>query len=174
MPVQGIPASISGGIGYTRGIGMILDKMDMRLLDYIQSNFPIVPEPYREIAKYLDTTEEDIISRLERMVELGVIRRLGAVFDSRKVGYTGTLCAMKVPPDRIDQVAGVINSYSGITHNYLRDHEYNMWFTLLAESREKIGEILDQIIKNSGISDLIELPAENIFKIRVNFDLSEE
>lgn len=153
---------------------MALDKMDMKLLDYIQSNFPIAPEPYREMAQILGTTEEDIISRLRRLMELGVIRRLGAIFDSRKVGYTGTLCAMKVPPERVAEVALIINSYPGITHNYLRDNEYNMWFTLLAESRERIGAILKQIQEKTGVRDLIDLPAVNIFKIRVNFDLSEE
>lgn len=153
---------------------MALDKTDIKLLDYIQSNFPIAPEPYREMAQILGTTEEDVISRLRRLIELGVIRRLGAIFDSRKVGYTGTLCALKVPPERVDEVALVINSYPGVTHNYLRDNEYNMWFTLLTENRAGIGAILKQIREKTGISDLIELPAENIFKIRVNFDLSEE
>ncbi|KJS16197.1 MAG: transcriptional regulator [Peptococcaceae bacterium BRH_c4b] len=153
---------------------MDLDKMDARLLDYIQSGLPVSPEPYREMASVLDTNEEDIIARLRRLIDMGIIRRLGAVFDSRKVGYTGTLCAMKVPTDRITEVAGIINAFPGITHNYLRDHDYNMWFTLLAESQENIGAILDEIRKKTGIADLIDLPAEHIFKIRVNFDLSEE
>ncbi len=153
---------------------MDLDKMDARLLDYIQSGLPVSPEPYREMASVLDTNEEDIIARLRRLIDMGIIRRLGAVFDSRKVGYTGTLCAMKVPAGRITEVAGIINAFPGITHNYLRDHDYNMWFTLLAESRENIGALLDEIRQKTGIVDLIDLPAEHIFKIRVNFDLSEE
>ncbi len=153
---------------------MELDKMDARLLDYIQSGLPVSPEPYLEIARVLDISEDEVITRLRRLIDLGVIRRLGAIFDSRKVGYTGTLCALKVPPERIPEVAGVINRYPGITHNYLREHEYNMWFTLLAESREKIAGILDEISKLTGIGDLIDLPAVDIFKIRVNFDLSEE
>jgi DNA-binding Lrp family transcriptional regulator len=153
---------------------MELDKMDARLLDYIQSGLPVSSEPYLEMAHLLNTTEEDIIARLRRLVDKGIIRRLGAVFDSRKVGYTGTLCAMKVPAARITEVAAIINNYPGITHNYLREHDYNMWFTLLAESRENIGAILDEIRKKTAIEDLIDLPAEHIFKIKVNFNLSEE
>ena len=152
---------------------MLLDKLDMKLLDYIQSGLPVCPEPYLEVARVLHTTEKDVIERLGRLKEAGVIRRLGAVFDSRKVGYTGTLCAMKVPDNRIEEVASIVNSYPGITHNYLRDHEYNMWFTLLAEDRPSIESILKDIRERAGIYELIDLPAKNIFKIRVNFDLSE-
>lgn len=153
---------------------MNLDKLDRELLNTIQKDFPTVPEPYKELALQLNTTEEDIMSRLQRLIESGVIRRLGGIFDSRKVGYTGTLCALKVPPERIDAVAEVINEYPGITHNYLRNHEYNMWFTLLAESTERISQILDEISAKTGITEILNLPAKRIFKINVNFKVTGE
>lgn len=103
-----------------------------------------------------------------------VIRRLGGVFDSRKLGYKGTLCAVKVPQDRIDEVAAVINSYLGITHNYLRDHEYNMWFTILAQSPAKVEQILKEIKEKTGIEDIINLPSQRFFKVLVNFDVRDE
>jgi DNA-binding Lrp family transcriptional regulator len=152
---------------------MVMDDIDRDLLNIIQSGLPVVREPYREIAEILGVTEEDVLARLARLTESKTIRRLGGIFDSRKLGYTGTLCAMKVPPEKIGFVAGIINGYAGITHNYLRDHEYNMWFTLLAPEEQEIERVLDEIKSQAGIDELISLPAEKIFKIRVNFDLSE-
>lgn len=152
---------------------MPLDSLDKQLLNLIQTKFPIVSRPYHELAVKLGTTEEDILDRIKLLQEKGVIRRLGGIFDSRQVGYTGSLCALKVPTERIDEVARVINSYPGVTHNYIRPHEYNMWFTLLVETQEKLTETLEQIQELTGITDLLNLPAKKIFKIRVNFDLSE-
>ena len=147
-----------------------LDQLDKKLLNIIQTGFPITPRPYLELAEELNTSEADIISRIGHLQQTGVIRRLGGIFDSRNLGYTGTLCAMQVPQESIAEVAAVINGYPGITHNYLREHKYNMWFTLLAESKEQIQEILTEIKAVTGIKQLISLPAENIFKIKVNFD----
>ncbi|MBF7084541.1 AsnC family transcriptional regulator [Desulfallas sp. Bu1-1] len=152
---------------------MSLDHIDRNILRVIQSDFPIVSEPYKQIAATVGITEEELLARLERLQQSGIIRRLGGLFDSRKLGYTGTLCAMKVPPGDIDRVAKIIDEYPGITHNYLRDHEYNMWFTLLAESKEKIDSLLNEIKERTGISHVLNLPSLNVFKVRVNFDISE-
>ncbi len=152
---------------------MELDSLDRDLLNIIQSDFPVTKEPYKDLANSLGTTEEDILARLERMTENNIIRRLGGIFDSRKLGYTGTLCAIKVPADRIGQVAGIINAYPGITHNYLRNHEYNMWFTLLTPDKKEIERIIAEIKMKTGLHQLISLPAVKLFKIRVNFDLTE-
>ncbi|MTI82561.1 MAG: Lrp/AsnC family transcriptional regulator [Firmicutes bacterium] len=153
---------------------MHLDNLDRELLNRIQHGFPVVPEPYKDLANQLDIMEEEVINRLRAMIDAGVIRRLGGIFDSRRVGYTGTLCALKVPEDKIESVAEVINEYSGITHNYLRDHEYNMWFTLLAQSTERIDQILDEIREKTKIEEILSLPASRIFKIKVNFKVTGE
>ncbi|HAP93259.1 MAG TPA: Lrp/AsnC family transcriptional regulator [Desulfotomaculum sp.] len=152
----------------------MLDEMDRRLLNVVQTSLPVVAEPYRELAGALDTTEEDIIARLQRLRQAGIIRQLGAIFDSRQMGYKGTLCALKVSPEQIGEVAVLVNSFPGVTHNYLRDHEYNMWFTVLAESQDKLDEIVQEIKGRTGIEDCLLLPAVNVFKIKVNFDLGEE
>ncbi|MFZ5632738.1 MAG: AsnC family transcriptional regulator [Bacillota bacterium] len=152
---------------------MELDNLDRELLNIIQSGFPVCKEPYRELAESLGTTEEDILARLKRLTEGNTIRRLGGIFDSRRLGYTGTLCAIKVPPERVEAVAGIVNGYPGVTHNYLRNHEYNMWFTLLAPEKKEIDKVLEEIKSRAGIDDLISLPAEKLFKIKVNFDLTE-
>ncbi|MDW7674182.1 MAG: Lrp/AsnC family transcriptional regulator, partial [Bacillota bacterium] len=95
------------------------------------------------------------------------------IFDSKKLGYKSTLCAIKVPEDRIEEVTEIVNSYNGVTHNYLREHQYNMWFTLIAPSDDSIQEILREMKVMTGIDDIINLPAINFFKINVNFDLNE-
>ncbi|MDO7785990.1 siroheme decarboxylase subunit alpha [Desulforamulus aquiferis] len=153
---------------------MQLDNTDRRLLNLIQTDFPICTEPYRVLAEKLGTTEEDVLHRLEQLMSNDIIRRLGGVFDSRKLGYKGTLCAIKVPPDRIDEVAAIINGYIGITHNYLRDHEYNMWFTILAQSPQKVEQILQEIKEKSGIDELINLPSERFFKVLVSFNVKDK
>lgn len=150
---------------------MTIENMDRKLLNLIQTDFPVVPEPYRVLGEALGIGEDEVIARIRKLIEKGVIRRLGGIFDSRKLGYCGALCAMKVEDERIDQVAGVVNSYSGVTHNYLREHHFNMWFTVLAESKEEMDGIINEIRERTGIEEMMILPAENIFKIRVNFDL---
>lgn len=152
---------------------MELDNLDKKLVTIIQSGFPVTPEPFRDLAQSLGTSEEDVLVRIKRLMENKIIRRLGGVFDSRKLGYTSTLCALNVPPGRIDHVAGVVNGYPGVTHNYLRDHHYNMWFTLMALDGEEIENILGEIKNRTGINNLISLPAVKVYKIRVNFNLTE-
>ncbi|OPX86821.1 MAG: hypothetical protein A4E53_02853 [Pelotomaculum sp. PtaB.Bin104] len=146
-----------------------MDLIDRNLLNLIQSDFPLVKEPYRKIGELLGLEEADVIDRLERLRHAGILRRLGGVFDYRKLGYSGTLCAIHVEPERVGEVAAYINSFPGVTHNYLREHYYNMWFTILAESRDKLDEILGSIRKNTDVKEIMELPAERMFKIKVNF-----
>ena len=153
---------------------MQLDQTDRRLLNLIQAEVPLCPEPYKVLAEKLGVTEQEVLDRLERLMQQDIIRRLGGVFDSRKLGYKGTLCAIKVPADRIDEVASVINNYIGITHNYLREDEYNMWFTVLAQSPDKVQQILTEIKDKTGIEDIIDLPSQKFFKVLVNFKVNED
>ncbi|MGB6380187.1 MAG: Lrp/AsnC family transcriptional regulator, partial [Syntrophobacteria bacterium] len=100
-----------------------------------------------------------------------VIRRIGANCNSRKLGYTSTLCAAKVPFRLMERFVEVVNSYMGVTHNYRRDHDYNIWFTLIAPSEEKIERILREIIELTEVGEVISLPAERLFKIQVDFEV---
>ncbi len=151
-----------------------LDEIDRKLLNLVQSQLPVVVRPYLELGEKLGITEAEVMERLQKLQDWRIIRRLGAVFDSRKIGYSGTLCAMQVPEERLEEVAAIVNRYSGVTHNYLRENVYNMWFTLLASGVEAINRILEQIKQDSGIEEILELPAERIFKIKVNFALAEQ
>jgi len=151
-----------------------MDTINHKLLEIIQDGFPISSEPYKDLAIALGVSEEEIIDRVRKLQEQGIMRRLGAIFDSRKLGYKSTLCAIKVPEDQITHVAEIINSYPGVTHNYLREHEYNMWFTLIAPSIEHINNICNEITLKSGIHDLMQLPAKRFFKIKVKFSVKGE
>ncbi|MCL5057943.1 MAG: AsnC family transcriptional regulator [Actinobacteria bacterium] len=152
---------------------MELGNLDRELLNIIQSDFPLTAEPYKNLAESLGTSEEEVLASLKRLIEAGTIRRLGGIFDSRRLGYTGTLCAMNVPQEKVALAASVVNSFPGVTHNYLRDHDYNMWFTLLVQDKGEISRVTKEISNRTGIDEIISLPAVKLFKIRVNFDLTE-
>ncbi len=147
-----------------------LDDLDRAILNEIQSNFPIVSRPYAEVGVRVGADEEQVLRRVRTLMESGVIRRLGANFTSRKLGYTSTLCAARVPPESLERFVEVVNRYPGVTHNYLRDHHFNVWFTLIAESPARLKQILAEISGASGV-ELLSLPAQEIFKIKVDFPL---
>jgi len=157
--------------GASTGRAPAVDELDRRLLNLVQSDLPLMAEPYRALADALGVGEEEVIARLRSLCGQGVIRRLGAIFDSRRLGYEGVLCALRVPRERLAATATVVNSYPGVTHNYLRDHEYNMWFTLLAPSPDQLAARVREIRERTGIDDLLVLPAKRVFKIKVNFEL---
>ena len=145
-----------------------LDDLDRAILNEIQSHFPLVSRPYAAVGEQLGASEEEVLARVEAMVDAGIIRRIGANFTSRKLGYTSTLCAASVPPAQVEKFVEVVNHYPGVTHNYLRRHHYNVWFTLIAESEARLKEILGEISRTTGI-EVLSLPAQEIFKIKVDF-----
>jgi len=146
----------------------LLDDLDKAILNEIQSHFPIVSRPYGEMGRRVGVSEKEVLARVQAMVDAGVIRRIGANFTSRKLGYTSTLCAASVPPEQVERFAATVNHYPGVTHNYLRRHRFNVWFTLIAESPERLEEILGEISRVTGIQ-VLSLPAHEIFKIKVDF-----
>lgn len=145
-----------------------LDDLDKAILNEIQSHFPIVSRPYEEVGSRVGAPEAEVVRRVQAMMASGVIRRLGANFTSRKLGYTSTLCAAHVAPEKLAHFVEVVNRYPGVTHNYLRQHHFNVWFTLIAESLERLDQILAEISAASGV-EVLSLPAQEIFKIKVDF-----
>ena len=150
---------------------MKLDPTDKRILNRIQSDFPIEVRPYQAIAEELELTEAQVLKRVQALKETGIIRRIGGNFVPHKVGFVSTLCAAKVPEDQIEAFARVVNKFPGVTHNYQRDNELNIWFTFIAPSREEISRNLDEISKETGIAPILNLPATKVFKIRAQFDV---
>jgi len=148
-----------------------LDTIDRAILNRIQSDFPMTSRPYMSVADEVGISEDDVLNRLVRLKEKGIIRRIGGNFVPNKLGFVSTLCAAKVPEDMIESFAKVVNRYPGVTHNYLRDNKYNIWFTFIAPSMEVIEANLKNISKETKISDIINLPATKVFKIKAHFDL---
>jgi siroheme decarboxylase len=150
---------------------MKLNSIDKTILNRIQSNFPLSPRPYNDIARELKLEEKDVIQRVRHLKENGIIRRIGGNFVPGKLGFVSTLCAGHVPEDRIEQFTSVVNTYPGVTHNYLRDNHYNIWFTFIAPSEEIIDQYLIEISKKTGVTAILNLPATKVYKIRAHFDL---
>jgi len=151
--------------------GVLLDEMDRMILNEIQSHFPIEARPYQVLAEKMGCSEEEVLQRVQDLKDRKVIRRIGANCNSRKLGYTSTLCAAKVPSRLMTRFVEVVNSYMGVTHNYRRDHDYNIWFTLIAPSKEKIERTLGEIVELTEVGEIISLPAERLFKIQVDFEV---
>ncbi len=149
----------------------LMDDIDKKILNRIQSNFPITTRPYLSIAEDLNLSEDEVLERLVRLKEKKIIRRIGGNFVPEKLGFVSTLCAAKVPEDMIESFATEVNSYPGVTHNYRRNNKYNIWFTFIAPSMKKINENLKNISQKTGITHIISMPSTKVFKIKAHFDL---
>lgn len=148
-----------------------IDEIDRGILNRIQSDFPITSRPYLSIAEDLHLSEEQVIRRLKRLKKKGIIRRIGGNFVPEKLGFVSTLCAAKVPQDKIDSFARTVNRYPGVTHNYRRDNKYNIWFTFIAQSMDEIKNNLENISKETSVKEIINLPATKMYKIKAHFHL---
>ena len=150
----------------------VMDSIDKKLLDIIQTAFPLVPRPYEELGRQLGISEEEALSRVKALKEKKIIRRLGANFQSAKLGFRSTLCGAHVPEEKLDSFIAEVNALPGVTHNYLRNHEFNVWFTLIGPSWDDVCATLKDLEERTGIA-IMNLPAEKLFKIRVDFQMEE-
>lgn len=148
-----------------------IDEMDRKLLNRIQSDFPVTPRPFQTVGDELGLTEQEVLDRVRRLKADGIIRRIGGNFVPHRLGFVSTLCAARVPGEKIDEFAGIVNRYTGVTHNYTRDSRFNVWFTFIAPSMEEIEANLAAIGRESGVTEIINLPATHVFKIRAQFNL---
>jgi DNA-binding Lrp family transcriptional regulator len=151
-----------------------MDDIDKRILTTIQTDLPVEARPFDALAARLGLAPEDLVARVARLVADGTIRRLGPVFDSRRLGYVSTLVAGRIPPDRIEAVAAEVSRLPGVTHNYERQHALNLWFTLTAPSAAALDETLAALRRETGLREFHSLPALAVYKIRVHFDLTDE
>jgi DNA-binding Lrp family transcriptional regulator len=148
-----------------------MDDIDRAIINIIQSDFPITARPYREISERVRVGEEEVLERIKILKKKGIIRRIGGNFDSRRLNFASTLCAAKVPEENIEVFVEAVNQYPGVTHNYLRDHEYNVWFTFIAPNMGYIRDALKQISRTTGVTEIRNLPAVKMFKIKVDFEV---
>ena len=149
----------------------VINDKNREILNNIQVDFPIDSRPYKILAQKLGLTEEELIKRINQMKKEMLIRRIGGNFSPDRLGYHSTLCAAKVPEEKITLFTKTVNAYSGVTHNYKRDHEFNIWFTFIAPSVEIIKDSLKQIQKMTDVETIQNLPATRVFKISANFKL---
>ncbi|KAF1075272.1 siroheme decarboxylase subunit alpha [Halodesulfovibrio sp. MK-HDV] len=149
-----------------------LSSTDRKVLTIIQSGFPIAPRPYEVIGEQVGITEAEALATVRSLKERRIIRRLGANFNSKGLGWRSTLCAAKVPAEQIESFVAEVNSHTGVTHNYLRDHDFNIWFTFIGPNWETVVETLAAITEKTGI-EVLNLPATELYKIKVDFNLTE-
>lgn len=148
-----------------------LSTFDKALLNLLQGEIPICSHPFAQMANILGTDEATVLTRLRELKDAGFLRRIGTFFDSNRLGYQGTLVALKVEPSAVDEVAQAVNRYPGATHNYEREDQYNLWFTLLTPNAECESNILAEIRSLNGVEDMLRLKANKKYKINVQFKL---
>jgi siroheme decarboxylase len=155
------------------GSAVPLDATDKSLMNTLQGSFPLVPRPYAEIATAVGITEDEVLQRTQRLEKERIIRQVTPIYDTRAFGYGSMLVAAKVDPENPWRPAKVINDHPGVSHNYLRNHDFNMWFTLAVEEDSKLGlqGTLDVLQELTGAESIRQLPTLQLFKIRMDLDM---
>ena len=151
-----------------------MDELDKELLNEIQTTFPLVTRPFDAIAKKFNTTPEIIKEHLNNLKKVGILRQLSAIFDTRKLGYTSSLVAMEIEHDKLEYVASQINRHPGVSHNYEREHQFNLWFTLAVPPGADLKAEVDKFNVLKGIKKVRMLPTLQLFKIGVKLDMVDE
>jgi len=155
------------------GAAVPLDDLDRRLLNLMQGSFPIAARPYRHVAELGEVTEADVMGRVERLLDKRIIRQVTPIFDTRALGYSSMLVAAKVDPEHPHRAAQVINQHPGVSHNYLRNHEFNLWFTIATEPDSKLGleGTLEVLAREAKAESVRQLPTLKLFKIRMDLEM---
>jgi siroheme decarboxylase len=157
------------------GSAIPLDELDRKLLNLLQGSFPIAPRPFEHVAGLAGVPEEEVLTRTKRLLDERIIREVTPIFDTRVLGYCSMLVAAKVDPENPWRAAKIINSHPGVSHNYLRDHDFNIWFTVATEPGSALGlegtlEVLGQL---TGAESVRQLPTLRLFKIRMDLEMEK-
>jgi siroheme decarboxylase len=148
----------------------MLDALDRQILNRLQTAFPVTAEPFRTLSDEMGLAEGDVLKRVQALKKQGLIRRIGAVFNLDRLGFVSTLCAAKVPEDKVDLFVETVNALPGVTHHYRRNHPWNYWFTLICPSPEALVKTLAIIEEKTDI-EIIHMRANETFKINASFQL---
>jgi len=156
------------------GAAVKLSDLDRKLLDLMQGSFPIAARPYEAVALEAGITEDEVLVSIERLLKDRIIRQVTPIYDTRALGYGSMLVAAKVDPEHPWRAAKIVNSHPGVSHNYLRNHEFNMWFTLAVEEGSQLGlqGTLDVLQDLTGAESIRQLPTLKLFKIRMDLEMS--
>jgi len=157
------------------GAAVPLDELDKRLLNLLQGSFPIAPRPYAAVAELAGVPEDEVLARTKRLLDERIIREITPIFDTRVLGYSSMLVAAKVEPENPWRAAKIINSHPGVSHNYLRDHDFNIWFTIATEPGSRLGldGTLDVLQRLTGAESVRQLPTLRLFKIRMDLEMEK-
>jgi DNA-binding Lrp family transcriptional regulator len=150
-----------------------LDELDRRLLNLMQGSFPLEPRPYAAVAREAEIPEEQVLERVRRLLGERIIRQVTPIYDTRALGYSSMLVAAKVDPEHPWRAAKIVNSHPGVSHNYLRNHDFNMWFTLATEPDSPLGleGTLEVLQRLTGAESIRQLPTLKLFKIRMDLEM---
>ncbi len=151
-----------------------IDTVDKQLLNEIQWVFPLTNRPFYEISKQHNISEEEVMRRISRLSQIGLIRQINAIFDTRRLGYKSALIALEAKANKLDHVAQEINKHPGVSHNYERNHEFNMWFTLAVPPDADLKSELERLASIEGVKKYRVLPTLKVFKIGVRLDMVNE
>jgi DNA-binding Lrp family transcriptional regulator len=167
------PAAIAKTRARKDGAAVPLDDVDRRLLNLMQGSFPIAPRPYQRVAELAGIPVEEAMARVRRLLDVRIIRQVTPIFDTRALGYSSMLVAAKVDPDVPHRAARVINEHPGVSHNYLRNHDFNLWFTIATEPDSELGleGTLEVLAREAGAESVRELPTLRLFKIRMDLEM---
>jgi DNA-binding Lrp family transcriptional regulator len=149
-----------------------MDDLDRRLLNRIQSDFPLVARPYEELGRELGLSEDEVVERMWALKAGRIVRQVSAIFDTKSLGYKSSLVAMRVDPSRIAEAARIINEHPGVTHNYERNHQYNLWFTIAVPPTSDLEAIVQRIHELAGAEVTRVMYTLRLFKIGVNLDMT--
>jgi DNA-binding Lrp family transcriptional regulator len=157
----------------THGAAIPLEELDKRLLNLMQGRFPIEPRPYARVAELAEITEQEAMARVQHLLDERIIRQVTPIFDTRALGYSSMLVAAKVDPENPHRAAKVVNAHPGVSHNYLRNHEFNLWFTIATEPDSPLGleGTLDLLAREAGAESVRQLPTLKLFKIRMDLEM---
>jgi siroheme decarboxylase len=157
------------------GAAIPLDDLDKKLLNLMQGSFPISARPYEHVAGLAGVSEDEVMRRVQRLLNGRIVRQVTPIFDTRVLGYSSMLVAAKVDPENPHRAAKVVNSHPGVSHNYLRNHDFNMWFTIATEPDSKLGldGTLDVLQKLTGAESIRQLPTIKLFKIRMDLEMEK-
>jgi siroheme decarboxylase len=157
------------------GSAVPLDELDKRLLNLLQGSFPLAPRPYAGVAELAGVSEDEVLRRAGRLLDQRIIREITPIFDTRVLGYKSMLVAARVDPENPWQAAKIINSHPGVSHNYLRDHDFNIWFTIATEPDSKLGldGTLEVLQRLTGAESVRKLPTLRLFKIRMDLEMEK-
>jgi DNA-binding Lrp family transcriptional regulator len=155
------------------GAAIPLEEIDRKLLNLMQGSFPIAPRPFRHVAEAAGVSEQEVMTRVQHLLDKRIIRQLTPIFDTRALGYSSMLVAAKVDPEHPHRAAQVINEHPGVSHNYLRNHEFNLWFTIATEPDSKLGlqGTLEVLAREAGAESVRQLPTLRLFKIRMDLEM---